>query len=134
MSFFSNFFLVSLIVLRHYHIRFEVPRCKNEHFYLFIMVKFWLLSNFSAFMAIIPFFFTWKVHLFLWVLLHQHQMKSISFLLCYPSFWNGFWGKKMGTWPVNCVFVVKCPFFSEGQPFIFLWNYSYTDGVTSIKK
>ena len=56
MSFFSNFFLVSLIVLRHYHIRFEVPRCKNEHFYLFILVKFWLLSNFSAFRAIIPFF------------------------------------------------------------------------------
>ena len=56
MSFFSNFFLVSLIVLRHYHIRFEVPRCKNEHFYLFILVKFWLLSNFSAFRAICPFF------------------------------------------------------------------------------
>ena len=69
-----------------------------------------------------------------WVNLASSKEINIMPPLLPIYFWNGIWGKKKGTWPVNSVFVVKCPFFSEGRPFSFLWNYSYTDGVTSIKK
>ena len=126
---------------RHHCCRSFDPYCR--HLYQAAVIINWFFPTVIADFICNPHLSGVVIHLWnltmyalslVWVNLASSNEINIMPPLLPIYFWNGIWGKKMGTWPVNSVFVVKCPFFSEGRPFSFLWNYSYTDGVTSIKK